>query len=91
MNAGALVPELDEANARLLTGALAADDPIPNPATQLADLVSRLRARYLDRRLAELTRLTAQPNLPEAELLCVLEEQKEIRAQKQKALPPVAG
>ena len=91
MNAGALVPELDEASARLLTGALAADDSIPNPATQLADLVGRLRCRHLDRRLAELTRLTAQPNLPEAELLRVLEEQKEIRVQKQTALPPVGG
>ena len=78
MDAGALVSELDETNARLLTGVLAADEPIPNPAHQLADLVGRLRARHLDQRLAELTRLTAQPNLPEAELMRVLEEQKEI-------------
>ena len=87
MDAGALVSELDEANARLLTGVLAADDPIPNPAQQLADLVGRLRGRYLDRRIAELTRLTAQPNLPETELMRVLEEQKSLRAQKQEALP----
>jgi len=45
MDAGALVSELDEANARLLTGTLAADEPIPNPAHQLADLVGRLRAK----------------------------------------------
>jgi len=91
MDVGALVSELDEANARLLTGALAADDPIPNPATQLADLVGRLRGRYLDRQIAELTRLTAQPNLPEAELMRVLEEQKSLRAQKQEALPALEG
>lgn len=91
MDAGALVSELDEANARLLTGALAADDPIPNPATQLADLVGRLRGRYLDRQIAELTRLTAQPNLSEAELMRVLEEQKSLRAQKQEALPALEG
>jgi DNA primase len=91
MDAEALVSELDEANARLLTGALAADDPIPNPATQLADLVGRLRGRYLDRQIAELTRLTAQPNLPEAELMRVLEEQKSLRAQKQEALPALEG
>ena len=91
MDAEALVSELDEANARLLTGALAADDPIPNPATQLADLVGRLRDRYLDRQIAELTRLTAQPNLPEAELMRVLEEQKSLRAQKQEALPALEG
>ncbi|MBT5846934.1 MAG: DNA primase, partial [Verrucomicrobiales bacterium] len=71
MDASALVSELDEANARLLTGVLAADEPIPNPAHQLADLVGRLRGRHLDRQLAELTRLTAQPNLPEAELMRV--------------------
>jgi len=91
MDARALVSELDEANARLLTGALAADDPIPNPATQLADLVGRLRGRYLDRRIAELTRLTAQPNLPEAELMRVLDEQKILRVQKQEALPALEG
>jgi hypothetical protein len=91
MDASALVSELDEANARLLTGVLAADEPIPNPAHQLADLVGRLRGRHLDRQLAELTRLTAQPNLPEAELMRVLAEQKEIRVQKQEALPPVTG
>lgn len=91
MDAGALVSELDEANARLLTGALAADEPIPNPAQQLADLVGRLRGRYLDRQIAELTRLTAQPNLPEAELMRVLEEQKSLRAQKQEALPALEG
>ena len=91
MDVGALVSELDEANARLLTGALAADEPIPNPAQQLADLVGRLRGRYLDRQIAELTRLTAQPNLPEAELMRVLEEQKSLRAQKQEALPALEG
>ena len=91
MDAGALVSELDEANARLLTGALAADEPIPNPAQQLADLVGRLRGRYLDRQIAELTRLTAQPNLPEEELMRVLEEQKSLRSQKQEALPALEG
>ena len=75
----------------MLTGALAADEPIPNPAQQLADLVGRLRGRYLDRQIAELTRLTAQPNLPEAELMRVLDEQKSLRAQKQEALPALEG
>jgi hypothetical protein len=50
-----------------------------------------LRARHLDRQLAELTRLTAQPNLPEAELMRVLEEQKNLRAQKKESLPPVSA
>ena len=51
------------------------------------DLVTRLRDRFLDQRLLELTRLTAQPNLPEAELLGVLEEQKDLRVQKLEELP----
>jgi DNA primase len=82
-----LVSELDETSGRLLTAALASDGEIPNPARQLRDLVTRLRDRFLDQRLLELTRLTAQPNLPEAELLGVLEEQKDLRVQKLEELP----
>ena len=82
-----LVSELDEISGRLLTAALASDGEIPNPARQLRDLVTRLRDRFLDQRLLELTRLTAQPNLPEAELLGVLEEQKDLRVQKLEELP----
>jgi hypothetical protein len=33
--------------------------------------------------------VTAQPNLPEVELLRVLEEQKYLRVQKRGTLPPV--
>ena len=84
-----LLTELDPASKRILTAALAGGEAIADPARQLRDLVTRLRNRHLDRRLTELTRLTAQPNLPEAELMRVLEEQKNLRAQKQEALPPV--
>ena len=85
--ADVLVNDMDEASGRLLTAALAAGGEIPNPARQLRDLVTRLRDRYLDQQILELTRLTAQPNLPEAELLGVLEEQKDLRAQKLDELP----
>ncbi len=84
-----LVNDMDETSGRLLTAALAAGGEIPNPARQLRDLVTRLRDRYLDQRILELTRITAQPNLPEAELLRVLEEQKDLRAQKLEELPLV--
>ena len=55
------------------------------------DLVSaqKLMERYIDQRILELTRLTAQPNLPETELLSVLQEQKDLRAQKLEELPLV--
>jgi hypothetical protein len=84
-----LVSELNETSGSLLTAALAADGEIPDPARQLRDLVTRLRDRFLDQRLLELTCLTAQPNLPEAELLRVLEEQKDLRSQKLEELPLV--
>ncbi|MDP7010272.1 MAG: DNA primase [Verrucomicrobiota bacterium] len=87
--ADVLVNELDGNCSRLLTAALASGDDIPDPARQLRDLVSRLRDRYIDGCLSELTRLTAQPNLPEAELLRVLEEQNNLRTQKLEELPLV--
>jgi len=87
--ADVLVNELDDVSSRLLTASLATGGEIPDPARQLRDLVTRLRDRYLDQRLLELTRLIAQPNLPEEELLCVLEEQKDLRAQKLEELPLV--
>jgi DNA primase len=87
VTADVLVNELDEASGRLLTASLATGGEIPDPARQLRDLATRLRDRYLDQRLLEFTRLIAQPNLPEEELLCVLEEQKDLRAQKLEELP----
>ena len=87
MPAEGLVNELDEPSERLLTAALAAAaDAVPDPLRQLRDLATRLRDRHFDQRLAELTRLTAQPNLPEPELLRVLEEQAELRKRKKEPL-----
>jgi len=82
--ADALLPELDGAHNRLLTAALADGEGMNEPGQQLRDLARRLRDRHLARRLAELTRLTAQPNLPESELLRVIEEQAAIREIKKK-------
>ena len=82
--ADALLGELDAAHNHLLTAALTGGEEMNEPARQLHDLARRLRDRHLDRRLAELTRLTAQPNLPELELLRVLEEQAAIREVKKK-------
>ena len=84
-----LMPELDEGSRRLLSAVVADGSTIPDPGRQLMDVVVRLRDRHLDQRLAELTRLTAQPHLPETELMNVLEEQHELRAEKQSELPAV--
>ena len=85
-----LLGSLDAPSSRLLTAAVADATEIPQPARQLQDLVTRLRDRFLDRQLASLTRLLAQPNLPEEELLRTLEEQRELLRQKQEALPKVS-
>jgi len=82
-----LVNSLDGHSSRLLTAALVAATEIPQPGRQLQDLVTRLRDRFLDRQLANLTRLLAQPNLPEEELLRTLEEQRDLLGQKQEVLP----
>ena len=85
----ALVSDLDADSSRLLTGVLADATEIPNPARQLQDLVTRLRDRFLDQRLSELTRVMAQPNLSEQELLRTLEEQRDLQEQKNELLPQV--
>jgi DNA primase len=85
----ALVSDLDADSSRLLTGVLADATAVPNPARQLQDLVTRLRDRFLDQRLSELTRVMAQPNLSEQELLRTLEEQRELQEQKNELLPQV--
>ena len=85
----ALVSDLDADSSRLLTGALADATEIPNPSRQLQDLVTRLRDRFLDQRLSELTRVMTQPNLSEQELLRTLEEQQELQKQKNELLPQV--
>jgi len=84
-----LLGEMDAGTGRLFTAALASGGDVPDPGRQLWDLVTRLRNRFLDRRLGELTRITAQPNLPEAQLLEVLEEQRELRQEKNEELPQV--
>jgi len=84
-----LVNDLDADSSRLLTAVLAEASEIPDPCRQLKDLVTRMRDQYLDLKLAALTRLMAQPNLPEEELMRTLEEQRELQGQKHELLPLV--
>ena len=84
-----LVNDLDAASSHLLTGVLAEATEIPNPSRQLKDLVTRMRDHYLNLKLTALTRLMAQPNLPEEELIRALEEQRELQDQKHESLPLV--
>ena len=84
-----LMNDLDADSSHLLTGALAEATEIPDPSRQLKDLVTRMRDHYLNLKLAALTRLMAQPNLPEEELMRALEEQRELQDQKHESLPLV--
>ena len=85
-----LISEMDSSCSHLLSEALADASEIPNPSRQLQDLVRLMRDGYLDRKLSELTRLMAtQPDLPEEELMHILDEQRKLQAQKQESLPQV--
>ncbi len=85
-----LIGDMDPSCSRLLSEVLADSSEIPRPARQLKDLVTLMRDCYLDRKLSELTRLMAsQPNLPEKELMRILDEQRELQEQKQESLPEV--
>ena len=85
-----LIGEMDASCSRLLSEVLADSNEIPSPSRQLQDLVTLMRDSYLDRKLAELTRIMAsQPNLPEKELMRILDEQRELQEQKQESLPEV--
>ena len=84
-----LMNDLDADSSHLLTGALAEATEIPDPSRQLKDLVTRMRDHYLNLKLAALTRLMAQPNLSEEELMRALEEQRELQDQKHESLPLV--
>ena len=61
--AATLVNELDVPTSALLTEVLADKRPVDNPASQLAELVQRLRDRHIDRHLSRLTQQLARPNL----------------------------
>jgi hypothetical protein len=61
--AAMLVNELDAPTSALLTEALADKRPVDNSASQLAELVRRLRDRHIDRQLSRLTQQLARPNL----------------------------
>ena len=85
-----LIGDMDVSCTSLLSEVLADSNEIPSPARQLKDLVTLMRDCYLDRKLSELTRLMAsQPNLPEKELMLILDEQRELQEQKQESLPDV--
>jgi len=84
---------LDEAESdrtrALVTEAVAEDRKIPNPETQLADVIVKLRNQFLDRQIASLTHRVSQPEVPDAEKVELLREQQKLREQKRSPLSPL--
>jgi DNA primase len=70
----------------LVTEAVAEDRKIPNPEQQLADVVLKLRNRFVDRQIAALTQKVSQPGMPEAEQNELLREREKLREQKRAPL-----
>ena len=66
----------------LITEAATQERAIPNPETQLADVIVKLRNQYLDRQIAALTQKTALPEYSDAQKIDMLQTQKKLREQK---------
>ncbi|MBI4326734.1 MAG: hypothetical protein HY674_15940, partial [Chloroflexi bacterium] len=54
-------------------------------------VLERLRERFIDRRLAELTRQAGSPGLSDAEKMRIFQQQNHLRRLKREPLAPLAG
>ncbi len=89
-NLTAFLDKCDSTEARsLATEAAAESRIIPNPEKQLTDLVTILRNQFLDREIAALPQRAAQPGVPEAEKIALLQRREELRRQKTGPLVPL--
>ena len=88
----AILGEVEDVRAQsLITEALAEEKPLPKPEQQMADLTTRVRNQYLDRRMAAIMQRLADPTLNGEEMTKLLQEQKELRAAKAKPIPAQNG
>jgi len=86
-NLASFLDECDSTEMRnLVTEVVAEERKIPNPETQLADVVLKLRNQFLDRQIAVLVQKLNQPQTSEAEKIESLREQIKLREQKRKPL-----
>ena len=70
----------------LITEAVAEERKIPNPETQLADMVLKLRNQFLDRQIGALTQKISQPQIADDERVALLREQMQLKEQKRAPL-----
>jgi hypothetical protein len=59
---------------------------LPNPKTQLINVVTKFRNQFLDRQLAASIQRASQPETPEADRMELLRQQQELRQQKRAPL-----
>jgi DNA primase len=85
----ALLTALDDpAASELITEAVAMTGPLDERFRILMDTVRRVRDRWLDREIAELTRRVSNPATPPAERGAALQRQMELRRAKAEPLKP---
>ena len=70
----------------LITEAATQERAIPNPETQLADVVLKLRNQFLDRQIVVLTQKAASPGTSDAQKIDCLQAQKKLRELKKSPL-----
>jgi DNA primase len=88
-NLAAFLDEVDSQEVKnLITEVVAEDRKIPNPETQLADVVLKLRNQFLDREIAARVQKLSQPQISEIEKIESLREQIKLREQKRAPLSP---
>lgn len=77
----------DDPAAQALIGTILADDhSIPEPDKQIVDVLTHLRNDFLNAELQRLTRELTHPDVPDERRLQLLQQQQELRAQRQKPL-----
>jgi DNA primase len=83
----AFLDECDSVEMRnLVTEVVAEERKIPNPETQLTDVVLKLRNQFLDRQITALAQKAGQPEISDAEKIELLREQQKLREQKRASL-----
>ena len=87
---GLLTALADPAATALVTEAAALEEDLPERPRILMDAVRRVRDRWLDREIAELTRRMAHPDTAPAERVAALQRQMELRRLKATPLAPLA-
>jgi DNA primase len=70
----------------LVTEVVAEERKIPNPETQLADVILKLRNQFLERQIAALAQKASQPEISDSEKIELLQKQQKLREQKRASL-----